>query len=96
VDITAGNGKIYVVNYGSNTTSVINGSTNTKERDISVGSNPVRIAYDSDTNMIYVAKQRSGSVSVIPHGQVPPIVTNFSLRFCRNMSSLLTTPTSLC
>jgi len=30
------------------------------------------------------------------YGQVLPIVTNFSLRFCRNMSSLLTTPTSFC
>jgi YVTN family beta-propeller protein len=65
MDITEGDGKIYVVNNGSNTISVIDVSTNTKERDISVGSNPVRIAYDSDTNMIYVVNQRSGSVSVI-------------------------------
>ncbi|MGA9149365.1 MAG: YncE family protein [Candidatus Nitrosopolaris sp.] len=59
---------IYVANYGSNTVSVINGTTNTKVHDISVGRYPSAIAAIFPTNIlnrIYVANSRSNTVSVI-------------------------------
>lgn len=59
------NGNLYVANYGSNSVSVINGSTNTVTGNISVGSGPMRIAYDPYNKDVYVSDARSGFVSVI-------------------------------
>ena len=62
-DIVAGDGKYYISNNGSNTVSVINGSTATKEPlDVPVGISPKKIAYDAKAKMIYVVNQ--GNVSI--------------------------------
>jgi YVTN family beta-propeller protein len=63
--IGEGAGKYYVVNLGSNTISVINSTTDTKERDIPVGKIPSVIGANGLTHMIYVLNQGSNSVSVI-------------------------------
>gem|GEM_PF-6174890 len=87
--INAGDGKgiavnsntnmIYVSNLGSNSTSVINGSTNTVvSTTIPVGWGPDGIAVDSTTNMIYVANYWGGTVSVID-GTTNNVVTTLPL-----------------
>ncbi len=53
---------IYVVNYGDNTVTAIDGKAKTT---IPVGSRPQAIAVDSQTNRIYVANTHSNSVTVI-------------------------------
>jgi YVTN family beta-propeller protein len=66
-------GHIYLPNHHSNTVSVINPLSYKKEHDIRVGLIPVRMAYDINTKMIYVANQGEllgdtnipGTVSVI-------------------------------
>ena len=56
---------IYVANYGSNTVSVISGSTDKVTGTVDVGSRPGGVAYDSASNAIYVANPGSNNVSVI-------------------------------
>jgi YVTN family beta-propeller protein len=56
---------IYVANYGSNTTSIINGTTNSVVSAIDVGDTPDSIAVNPNTNMIYLANFGSNTVSVI-------------------------------
>ena len=55
----------YVANFGSNSVSVINDSTNVVIKTIPVGANPDHLLYSYLNNQIYVANQGSGSVSVI-------------------------------
>ena len=57
------NGYVYVTNFGSNSVSVISGTSVTATVD--VGSSPEGVGYDSSNNYIYVANDGSGSVSVI-------------------------------
>ncbi len=59
------NGYIYVSNDGSNTVSVINGTTNTVIDNITVGTYPSGVAYDSANGYIYVSILNSSTVSVI-------------------------------
>ncbi|MHB1492109.1 MAG: hypothetical protein ACYCSG_07025 [Thermoplasmataceae archaeon] len=59
------NGYIYVVNACSNTTSVINGTTNKVVQNITVGKCPFGVTYDSSNGYIYVANFGSSNVSVI-------------------------------
>jgi len=56
---------VYVANYGSDTVSVIDDSTNAVTDTISVGTNPIGVAYDSATGAVYVANEESNTVSVI-------------------------------
>ena len=57
--------RVYVTNYGSNTLSVIDGSTNNIISTINVGGAPQGVAVDLSTNRIYVTNGGSGTVSVI-------------------------------
>ncbi len=56
---------IYTVNLGSNTTSVINGTTNKVIKNITVGKCPVGVTYDGSNGYIYVANFGSSNISVI-------------------------------
>jgi YVTN family beta-propeller protein len=56
--------KIYVSNSKSNSVSVIDGTSNKKIKDISVGIEPVHLVTDN-ANKIYVSNSKSNSVSVI-------------------------------
>jgi YVTN family beta-propeller protein len=58
-------GEMYVANFGSNTVSVINDSTNTVVATIKVGTQPKNIAYDSGKDEVFVTNWGSGTVSVI-------------------------------
>ena len=57
--------RIYVANFWSNTTSVIDGTTNEVIKQIPVGDNPTAVAVNPDTNRIYVANFWSNTTSVI-------------------------------
>ena len=48
------NNNIYVTNYGSNTVSIINPTTNSVIDTIPTGTNPAGIAYNPSNNHIYV------------------------------------------
>ncbi len=66
VAFDSANGDVYVANLGSNTVSVISGSTNTAVgTPITVGSGPIGVAFDSTNGDVYVANINSDSVSVI-------------------------------
>lgn len=72
LDIVVGEGKYYVSNNGSNTVSVIDVSTSTKKPDIPVGIRPTKLAYDANTNMIYVVNR--GNVSQPTLQKLQPIL----------------------
>src|SRR5205807_7236920 len=55
---------VYVSNEGSNTISVISGTTVVDI--ISVGTNPVDVTFDSANGNVYVSDEGSNIVSVIP------------------------------
>jgi YVTN family beta-propeller protein len=59
------NNTLYVTNAQSNTTSVINASTNQVVGTIPVGGEPTGITYDPFDNAVYVANTSSNSTSVI-------------------------------
>src|SRR5438445_635958 len=59
----SGNGYAYVANSGSNTTSVISGTT--VVATIPVGSVPLGVGYDSGNGHVYVANSYSNNVTVI-------------------------------
>jgi YVTN family beta-propeller protein len=63
------NNEMYVTNYNfpspSDTIVAINSTTNTVAATISVGQNPIRLAYDPSNGCIYVADYSSGQISVI-------------------------------
>jgi YVTN family beta-propeller protein len=70
------NGNLYVTNRGSDTISVINGTTNTLVDEISVNSvAPSGIIYNAANNYIYVTNMGSNTVSVI-NGTTNNIVAN--------------------
>jgi YVTN family beta-propeller protein len=56
--------KVYAVNTGNNTVTVMNGSTNSITT-VGVGTGPMAISINSVTNKIYVGNSGSGTVSVI-------------------------------
>jgi YVTN family beta-propeller protein len=57
--------KIYVVNSGESTVSVIDSNSGNIAKKIPVGISPTSIAVDTSGNKIYVANQNSSTVSVI-------------------------------
>ena len=63
VTVATENGDLYVTNYGSNSVSVIAGTTDVGTVNVGVG--PVALAYDSANGYVYVANAGSNSVSVI-------------------------------
>lgn len=66
---TSGSGPFaYVANWGSNTVSVINTSTNLVEQTVDVGSIPWDVAFTPDGTLAYVANAGSNTVSVISTG----------------------------
>ncbi|HYZ58865.1 MAG TPA: beta-propeller fold lactonase family protein [Nitrososphaeraceae archaeon] len=70
------NGNLYVTNRGSDSISVINGTTNTLVDEISVNSiAPSSITYNAANNYIYVTNMGSNTVSVI-NGTTNTIVAN--------------------
>ena len=68
----------YVANYGSNTVSVINMSTNMVERTVDVGSIPWDVAFTPDGTLAYVANAGSNTVSVI-HTGTHQVVTSIDV-----------------
>src|SRR5205807_5552695 len=69
-------GEIYVTNAGSNSVSVISGSTKSVIDTINVGANPDGIAFDSINGDIYVANGGSNTVSIIDGSGVPPLLSS--------------------
>jgi YVTN family beta-propeller protein len=70
------NGNLYVTNRGSDTISVINGTTNTLVDEIAVNAiAPSGIIYNAANNYIYVTNMGSNTVSVI-NGTTNTIVAN--------------------
>jgi RHS repeat-associated protein len=57
--------KLYVLNSGSGTVSVINTSSNTVSSTITVGTSPSSMTLSPDGSLLYVANNGSGNVSVI-------------------------------
>ena len=64
VAVNPATNKIYVVNNGPNTVTVIDGATNTTQT-VNVGRTPVAIAVNTVTNKAYVACPGDGTVWVI-------------------------------
>ena len=65
VGVNPSTNTIYVANEGSNTVSVIDGSTNAVTATVTVGTNPYDVGVNPSTNTIYVANEGSASVSVL-------------------------------
>jgi YVTN family beta-propeller protein len=73
------NGNLYVANSGSNTVSVISGTTNTiVGSPIPVGNNPLAVAFDLANGNLYVANERSVTVSIIS-GQTNQVIQTLLL-----------------
>ena len=72
------NNNLYVTNFGSNSVSVINDSTNTVVENISVGAGPIRIAYDPFNKDLYVSNRFSSTVSVIDP-TIDKVVSNITV-----------------
>ena len=64
VAVNPATNKIYVVNNGPNTVTVIDGATNTT-RTVQVGRIPVAISINPVTNEAYIANSGDGTVTVI-------------------------------
>lgn len=58
-------GRVFVANSGSNTVSVINGTTNAVVQTVAVGSNPLAIASDLALGDVLVANSGSNNVTVL-------------------------------
>ena len=56
---------VYLANAFSNTTTVIDGNTDSVVKNVKVGTGPTSIAVNPTTNMVYVANEDSKTVSVI-------------------------------
>ena len=69
---------VYVANYGSNSVSVIDGSTNTVTSTVSVGNGPSGVAANPSTNTVYVANGGDDSVSVI-NGSTNAVTTTIQV-----------------
>ncbi len=78
VGVNPNTNRIYVVNYKSDTVSVIDGLTSTVLDTIYVGRAPVDIGVNAATNRIYVINRESNDVSVI-NGDTNSIMTTISL-----------------
>ena len=63
IDVNPETNKTYVVNYDSDTLSIIN-STNKVEKEIDIGNNPVSVAVNPNTNKIYVSHKSPSSPSL--------------------------------
>ena len=58
-------GEVFVVNYGSDTVSVISDANNAVNATVTVGSGPYGVAYDSGVKEVFVTNEGSNTVSVI-------------------------------
>jgi YVTN family beta-propeller protein len=56
---------VYVVNYGDNTVTVIDGAKQRVVKTLSVGEHPQAVAVDPSSNLIYVVNTHGNSVTVI-------------------------------
>ena len=72
------NGYLYVANVGSSSVSVINGTTNTIIKIISVGASPDGVSFDSSNGYVYVTSDASDNVSVI-NGTTNTVFKTFSV-----------------
>ena len=63
VALDTANGDLYVTNYGSNTVSVVSGTS--VIGTVNVGTGPESLSYDSANGYVYVANSGSNDVSVI-------------------------------
>lgn len=65
VAVNAQGDQVYVVNYGDDTVTVIDGKTENSIATLEVGSGPQAIAVDSRSNRVYVANTHGNSVTII-------------------------------
>jgi YVTN family beta-propeller protein len=59
------NSKVYVTNFKSTTVTVIDGNTNKNVSKIEVGSSPYGIGINSETKMLYVAREHADILTVV-------------------------------
>ena len=78
VDLT--DGTVYVANYYGSTVTVINGTTNTVQGELAVGSAPGSVLWDPVTDAIYVANYFTSNVTVID-GLTEQVVTNLDVGY---------------
>ena len=57
--------KVYVTNFKSTTVTVIDGNTNKNVSEIEVGSSPYGIGINSETKMLYVAREHADILTVV-------------------------------
>ena len=65
VGVNSATHKVYVVNYGDNSVTVIDGATRRAITTLPVGEHPQAIAVDAASNLVYVANTRGNSITVI-------------------------------
>jgi YVTN family beta-propeller protein len=65
ITVDYSSGKVFVANYGSNSVTVIDGTTDSVVATVSVGPNPQAIAVDSSNHKVYVASTREGAITVL-------------------------------
>lgn len=58
-------GRVFVVNYGSNNVSVIDGATDSLVATVSIAPNPQAIAVDSSNHKVYIASMRDDTITVV-------------------------------
>jgi YVTN family beta-propeller protein len=80
---TVQNNAVYVANFGTNSVSAVNTSSNLVTNTVSVGTNPVALAETPNGFKIYVANQGGNSVSTLSTVDLSPntangLVANFS------------------
>jgi YVTN family beta-propeller protein len=93
--------KLYVVNRGSNSVTVISAANNTVVATIPVGSNPVWTVASADSSRVFVVNQGSGNVSVVDATSDTVIATvtvgsspNYAVFDARNQRVVVTNPGS--
>ena len=59
------NGDVIVTNFDYNSISIINSTTNTVSGTMAVEQGPISVFYDSYNGYVYVANEKSGTISVI-------------------------------
>ena len=67
--------RIYVAGWGSQKLTVIDGFTQSVIDTITVGSGPYGVSFSTETDVVYVANQDGGSISVVKIDPPPPTVT---------------------
>ena len=65
VTVDAATNRVYVVNYGDETLTVVDGATKKVIATVKVGSHPQAVAVDARRNRVYVANVHGGSVTEI-------------------------------